>query len=77
VAEPTNTDQQYPAEDQMTDEERAQWAQWDVGARRWAKIQSEEQSKERVAREWENLGAKDDKAAREFIRKTCGFDPGW
>lgn len=48
-------EQQQP---EMTEEEKAQWAQYEEGARRFTKIQREETEKAQVAKEWNNLGAK-------------------
>jgi hypothetical protein len=66
---------EQPAEEQMTDEQKQAWAEWEFGARKWAKIQSEENAKAQADREWANLGSKSNEDFRAFVRRTCGFDP--
>jgi len=67
---------QQPDYEQMNEEQRLAWQQWEDGARKWAQIQRDETEKAKVTREWKELGAKSPADFREFVCKQCGFDPG-
>jgi hypothetical protein len=62
---------------ELTEYQKAELAEREKEARLWAKVQQDEAHKAEVARTWESLGSLTGDAGRDFVRRQCGFDPGW
>jgi hypothetical protein len=63
--------------EELDEAQKAELAEQERQARMWAKLQLEEAEKIKVADGWKNLGNMSKGAARDFVKKTCGFDPGF
>ena len=54
---------------------KAQWAQWETGARKWNAIASEEQQKAAAAAEFKTIGSKSNADFRRYCMENYGWDP--
>jgi hypothetical protein len=62
---------------ELSDEQRAELAQREREAKLWVKVQREENDRAQVDQDWKELGRKNSAEGRDFVRRQCGFDPGW
>ena len=62
---------------ELSEEQKADLAARENEARTWTRVQAEEGEKAQTERNWKDLSKMSTGAAREFVRKTCGFDPGF
>jgi len=58
--------------EQLTDEQKAE-----NETRAAVRIQSDEAAKAQTDEAWKSLSTMPTGQAREFVRKQCGFDPGF
>lgn len=62
---------------ELSEAQKAELAEREKDARTWTRVQAEEGEKAQTERNWQDLSKMSNGAAREFIRKTCGFDVGY
>ena len=62
---------------ELTDAQKAELATREKEARMWARVTQDEATKAEIDQTWKGLAGVNSKDGREFVRKQCGFDPGW
>jgi hypothetical protein len=61
----------------VAEAEKAEAEKQEKQAKAWVRVQQEETDRAQTDRDWKDLGSKSSTAGRDFIRRQCGFDPGW